>query len=43
MVDFMTREGAEPAGGSPQELGAFFKREVERYAEVIRVGRIQVE
>jgi tripartite-type tricarboxylate transporter receptor subunit TctC len=43
MMDFMSREGAEPVGSSPQELGVYFKREVDRYAEVIRVGRIQVE
>lgn len=41
--DFIMREGAEPIGSTPQELAAFFRREVERYAEVIRVGKVQVD
>ena len=43
VLDFMAREGAEPVGSSPEALGAFFKREVARYAEVIRIGKIQLE
>jgi tripartite-type tricarboxylate transporter receptor subunit TctC len=43
MLDFMAREGAEPVGSTAQELGMHFRREVDRYAEVIRRGKIQVE
>jgi tripartite-type tricarboxylate transporter receptor subunit TctC len=43
MLEFMAREGAEPVGSTPQELGTHFRREVERYSEVIRRGKIQVE
>ena len=43
VIDFMKREGAEPVGSTPQELAAYFRREVERYAEVIRVGKVRVE
>ena len=43
IVDFMKREGAEPVGSTPQELAAYFRREVERYAEVIRIGKVRVE
>jgi tripartite-type tricarboxylate transporter receptor subunit TctC len=43
ILDFMKREGAEPVGSTPQELAAYFRREVERYAEVIRVGNVRVE
>jgi tripartite-type tricarboxylate transporter receptor subunit TctC len=43
VLDFMAREGAEPVGSSPQELGVHFRREVERYAEVIRRAKIQIE
>ena len=43
MLDFMAREGAEPVGSTPQELASFYRREVERYAEVIRIGRIRVD
>ena len=41
--DFLTREGAEPVGSTPQELAAYFRREVDRYAKVIKAGGIQVE
>jgi tripartite-type tricarboxylate transporter receptor subunit TctC len=41
--DFLTREGAEPVGSTPQELGSYFRREVDRYAKVIRAGNIQAE
>jgi tripartite-type tricarboxylate transporter receptor subunit TctC len=43
ILDFMKREGAEPVGSTPQELAAYFRREVERYAEVIRIGNVRVE
>lgn len=41
--EFMTSEGAEPAGGSPQDLGAYFRREADRYGRIIRAGNLQFE
>jgi tripartite-type tricarboxylate transporter receptor subunit TctC len=41
--EFIESEGAEPIGGTPQDLAAFFRREVERYAKVIRAGNVRVE
>jgi tripartite-type tricarboxylate transporter receptor subunit TctC len=41
--DFMAREGGEPAGTSPEEMTAFFKREVDKFAKVIRAGNVQAE
>jgi tripartite-type tricarboxylate transporter receptor subunit TctC len=41
--DFIKRDGAEPVGSTAQEFAAFFRREVERYGEVIRKGKVQVE
>lgn len=41
--DFMLKEAADPVGGTPAETAAFFKREVERYAEVIRTAKIAIE
>ena len=32
-----------PVGSSPEELGAYMKREIERYAEVIRKGNITAQ
>lgn len=43
MRDFITSEGAEPVGSTPQELAAYFRREVERYAKVIKAGNVRVE
>jgi tripartite-type tricarboxylate transporter receptor subunit TctC len=41
--EFMAKEGADPVGSTPQELAAFFKGEVDRYARVIRAANIRVE
>ena len=37
---FMLKEAAEPVGGTPAQTAAFFKSEIERYAEVIRIANI---
>jgi tripartite-type tricarboxylate transporter receptor subunit TctC len=36
-------EGAEPGGGSPEEFGAFFKAEIEKWAKVIKSAGIRLE
>jgi tripartite-type tricarboxylate transporter receptor subunit TctC len=41
--DFIRQDGADPVGSSPQEFAAFFKREIARYAEVIRKGKVQID
>ena len=41
--DFMAREGGEPVGTSPDEMTAYFKREVDKFAKVIRAGNIHVD
>ena len=41
--EFMAKEGAEPVGSTPQEFAAFFRNEVNRYAQVIRSANIRVE
>jgi len=38
--ELLVKEGADPVGSTPAETAAFFKREVERYAEVIRAANI---
>ena len=43
MRDAITRDGAEPVGSTPEELAAFFRREVEKYGKVIKAARVQVE
>ena len=43
MRDVIRKDGAEPVGSTPEELGAYFRREVEKYAKVIRAANVQVE
>lgn len=43
MRDFMIKEGADAVGSTPQEFAAYFRNEVARYAEVIRVAGIRGE
>lgn len=41
--DFMTGEGAEPVGSSPQEFGAYLRAEIERYARVVKAGKLKLD
>jgi tripartite-type tricarboxylate transporter receptor subunit TctC len=41
--EFMAKEGADPVGSTPQEFGAFFKAEVDRYAQVIKSANIRAD
>jgi tripartite-type tricarboxylate transporter receptor subunit TctC len=41
--DFMAKEGLDPVGSTPEELDAQVKREIARYAEVIRKGNIKLQ
>ena len=43
VVEFMKREGGEPVGSSPDELAAYFRQEVAKYAKVIRAGNIKIQ
>jgi tripartite-type tricarboxylate transporter receptor subunit TctC len=41
--EFITREGGDPVGSSPEELAKYFKLEVDKYARVIKAGNITAE
>jgi tripartite-type tricarboxylate transporter receptor subunit TctC len=43
IVEFMPREALDPVASSPEELAANFKREVDRYAKIIKAGDIHLE
>ena len=43
MKEFMPREALDPVASSPAELEANFKREIARYAKIIKAGNITVE
>jgi tripartite-type tricarboxylate transporter receptor subunit TctC len=43
MKAFMPREALDPVASSPEELAALLKREIEKYAKVIRLAGIKVE
>lgn len=40
---FMPREALDPVLSSPEELGALLKREIDKYAKVIRFANIRVD
>jgi tripartite-type tricarboxylate transporter receptor subunit TctC len=39
----MEKDGSEPLGSTPEEFGAYFKREVDKYAKVIQASGAQVD
>jgi tripartite-type tricarboxylate transporter receptor subunit TctC len=41
--DFITKEGGDPVGSSPDELAKYFRREIDKYAKVIKAGNITAE
>ncbi|MDP2241114.1 MAG: tripartite tricarboxylate transporter substrate binding protein [Burkholderiales bacterium] len=41
--NFMSKEGADPVGSTPEQLARYFKREVDKYAKVIKAGRVEVD
>jgi tripartite-type tricarboxylate transporter receptor subunit TctC len=41
--DFMVKEGLDPVASTPDELAAQMKREIAKYAEVIRKGNIKLQ
>jgi tripartite-type tricarboxylate transporter receptor subunit TctC len=41
--DFITKEGGDLVGSSPEELAKYFQREVARYAKLIKAGNITVQ
>ncbi len=43
VLEFMSKEGADPVGSTPEELTAYFKKEVEKYAKLIKARNIRVE
>jgi len=40
---FMPREGVDPAGSTPEELGAYFGSEYEKYAMIIKPRNIKLQ
>lgn len=38
--DFIRKEGGEPVGSTPEELTAYFKREGDKYAKVIKAAKV---
>jgi len=40
---FMAREGADPVGSTPEELGAYFRKEYEKYAKIIKTRNIELQ
>jgi tripartite-type tricarboxylate transporter receptor subunit TctC len=43
IIEFMPREALDPVASSPEELAANFKREIDRYAKIIKAGNIKLD
>jgi tripartite-type tricarboxylate transporter receptor subunit TctC len=43
MREAIVKDGAEPVGSTPEELAAYFRREVDKYAKVIKAANVQAE
>ena len=43
VLEFMAKEGADPVGSTPDELTAYFRTEVEKYAKVIKARNIKID
>ena len=43
MTDQLQQQGAEPVGGTPQELDAFIRAEIERWTKVIKQAHIRAD
>jgi tripartite-type tricarboxylate transporter receptor subunit TctC len=43
IVEFMPREALDPVASSPAELEANFRREIARYAKIIKAGNIKLD
>ena len=41
--EFIIKEGGDPVGSTPEELAAYFKREVDKYAKIIKAGNITAD
>ena len=41
VIDYMTADGAEPAGNSPEQFTAYIRAEHAKWARVIRDAKIQ--
>ncbi|TMG75586.1 MAG: hypothetical protein E6H80_05390 [Betaproteobacteria bacterium] len=39
----LASDGLEPAGGSPEELGAIIKNEIGRWSQVVKRAGVKVE
>lgn len=40
---FMSKEGADPVGSTPDELTTYFRKEVEKYAKLIKARNIKLQ
>ena len=41
--EFIVKEGGDPVGSTPEELAVYFKREVDKYAKIIKAGNITAD
>ena len=40
---FITNEGVEPIGGTPEQFAAFIREEIDKYAKVVKAAKLKAE
>jgi tripartite-type tricarboxylate transporter receptor subunit TctC len=43
VIDYLSHDGADPVGSTPEELAANYRREIVKYAKLIKAANIQPE
>ncbi len=43
VMDFMVKDGADPVGSTPEQLAAYYAKEVQKYARIIKQGNVKAE
>jgi tripartite-type tricarboxylate transporter receptor subunit TctC len=43
IIEYMKRDGADPVGSTPEELGAYLAREVAKYAKLVKAANLKPE
>ena len=43
VIDYMKKDGADPVSSTPDELAAYFRREIEKYAKLVKAANLKLE
>lgn len=43
VIDYMKKDGADPVGSTPEELATYFRREVDKYAKLVKAANLKLD